>query len=779
RHRPVVVHIDDLQWGDPESAERLEELLGPTSGPGIVLLGTCRTEERDDAPFMVAWSALRRRLDSLGRLHRLDLAPLAGSECEALARALLRVERLEHIDPASIARESGGSPFFVEELIRQAPSQRPGSTHAPVNLRSALHTRIGALPEAERRLLQLVAVAGQPVPGPPLFRAAGLGARTWRALDTLRAGHLVRTRQQGETLSVESYHDRIRETLLETQSDARRARSHASLARAMEALGFPDRGRIARHLVAAGRAEHAVGHALAAAEHASNALAFERAAELWALALRGLHEGPRRDAALRSRAEALVQCGRGAAAAPIFEQLADTGGDHRDLRRASEQWLTSGHVDRGREALRKVLVHDGLRWPASTAAAMAGVLRDLPSIALRRSIPRRTSPDPRLVDRVDTCWSAVRGLSSVDHVRGLYFVVRGMRLALAAGESHRLARIGMFFAAQLRATGLPGGPSLFRRYHREADRLGDVVLTAYADFLEGYVQLQQGNPLGAATVTRQAIERFEQECSGVGWEISIALNILCETVSERGDFNALAELAGRARRRAESLGDISGLQGAYTFLGLSALADDRPAEARRFYDELLDMWTVDGFHYPHFVTGLCRNLCDLYEGNRWSAWERMESLLPPLESSGLERSPHMRAKALARRASCGLAVLASGEHHGHGLSTRALISTIRRCARGLEKLRRPDGAAEVVQIEAALAYQEGRLDDAVHALARAKQRFSALELDGRVRLCALRRCQIEDAPARSVELARADVAALGVREPERWAAALAPGFERP
>ena len=74
--------------------------------------------------------------------------------------------------------------------------------------------------------------------------------------------------------------------------------------------------------------------------------------------------------------------------------------------------------------------------------------------------------------------------------------------------------------------------------------------------------------------------------------------------------------------------------------------------ARRYYDDLLGMWTVDGFHYPHFMVGVGRSLCDLYEGEPKAAWERMESLMGPLDASGLGRSPHMRAKALARRASC-------------------------------------------------------------------------------------------------------------------------------
>ncbi|MEM7157830.1 MAG: protein kinase [Myxococcota bacterium] len=776
RRGPVVVFIDDLQWGDRESAERLVDLLTRASGAGVLVVGTCRAEEREDAPFVVAWAELAASLRGRARWHSIELQPLAQGHCEALARALLAEHRVEGVDVGTLVRESGGSPFFVEELVRRAPTHGGEDSNPAVSLRQALRARIDALPEAERALLELVAVAGQPIAREPLLHAAGSSSPMWRALDTLRVAHLVRTRERGETLSVESYHDRIRETLLELQSESARARGHLKLARSMAALDFADRGRIARHLVDGGAPDEAVEHARAAATEAEAALAFERAAQLWALALRGVTpDDARYDAIRRQRAQALVQCGRGAEAAPIYESLAEGRDDHRDLRIASEQWLVSGHIDRGTAALQTVLERLDLRWPSSPRAAWTGVLRDLPAIALRRAKPRADGFDPTVLERVDACWSAVRGLSSVDHVRGLFFVVRGMRLAVAAGEPTRLARFGMFFGAQLRAMGLPGGEALFSR-HRALVAVDDVELSTYVDFLEGYVRLQQGDGIGAAAVLERALERFADECSGVAWEVSICLNMLCETVSEGGDMNALAELAGRARRRAESLGDIGGLQGAYTFLAACAMAQDQPGKARRYYDDLLGMWTVEGFHYPHFMVGVGRSLCDLYEGEPRAAWDRMESLLGPLDASGLGRSPHMRAKALARRAQCCLALLGADESTRAGVGERALLRLVRRCVGDSKRLRRADVAAEVAQIEAALAWHGGDVDAAAAGLQLARERFEALGSHGRARLCELRHRQITSASTSAIDEARAEIAALGIEQPLRWAQAYAPGF---
>jgi len=773
--QPVIVFIDDLQWGDAESAERLAAVMALPSASGVLLLGTCRAEETE-TPFFTSWSATQHGQHEHGQWHDIDLAPLEPAVCEALALSLLADDAADNAAARGIARECGGSPFFIEELVQHAARIRVGEASPRVNLFDAVHARINALENDEQRLLELVAIAGQPIALTPLSRAAGLKQATYAVVDTLRAAHLARTRQVGETLLVESYHDAVRETVLKTMEDV--SGGHRRLGDAMEAVGFTDRGRIARHMVAGEAPARAVPHAIAAAQSAAAGLAFERAAELWKLAAESVRpDDPQRQSLTRKRAAALVQCGRGTEAAPLFERLVSNGGNEEDLRSASEQWLTSGHFDRGSAVLRRLLTRDGLSWPGGLGSTLAAVFRDLLLVVLRRG---RTKPPPYDASRlaqVDTCWAAVRGLSSVDHMRGLYFVVHGMRLALSVGEPNRIARFGMFLAAQLRAIGVPGGTRLFDRYRTLALQANDPVLTTYVDYLEGYVLLQQGDPSAAARTLGRAVERFEQECRGVGWEISIALNMLCESVNERGDMSALAQLAGRAYTRARSLGDINGLQGAQGYLGLCALAQDDPNRARQHYDELLAMWTAEGFHYPHFIAGLCRNLCDLYDGNPAAAWGRTEEWLPQLSASGLDRAPYVRAKSLAHRAACGLSWLAAPEVPDVA-TANAIRKTVDRSVATLARLKRRDAAAEVAQLRAAMAALDGRGDEAADLLVSAGAAFKGLGLTHRMHICALRHCQITSASSEQVAAARDDIAALGVTDPDRWAAAYAPGFAR-
>ena len=202
--RPLVLWIDDLQWGDADSAVLFRELVAPPDPPAMLLVLGYRSE--DAAADMVAAVRGRRRgpAEKIDQWVELALQPLDASETEELATALLG----NASDARRVASESGGVPFFVHELARTVTS---GMSLANLSLTDVLARRIAALQPQPRRLLDVVAAAG----GPISFRVARTAAGTGLdELILLRAARFLRSRGDGDDDLVECFHDRIRETAI-------------------------------------------------------------------------------------------------------------------------------------------------------------------------------------------------------------------------------------------------------------------------------------------------------------------------------------------------------------------------------------------------------------------------------------------------------------------------------------------------------------------------------------------------------------------------------------
>src|SRR5262249_24089147 len=146
----------------------------------------------------------------------LALALLASRDPAAEARA------------DTIARESGGNPFFIHEVVHYlgaGVAQAGEGPEGDVTLHEVLWSRVLRLPEAARRLREVVAVAGRRWRQGDACRAAGVAAEQSVALACLRAGRLLRGVGRPESLEIETYHDRIRETLV-TRLAASSLREH-------------------------------------------------------------------------------------------------------------------------------------------------------------------------------------------------------------------------------------------------------------------------------------------------------------------------------------------------------------------------------------------------------------------------------------------------------------------------------------------------------------------------------------------------------------------------
>jgi eukaryotic-like serine/threonine-protein kinase len=286
-HRPVILFIDDLQWGDSDSATLMAELLRPDP-PKILLIGCYRTEEANTSPFLRTLSSL---LPGLGAAPPVQLAlgELTPEEARQLASALLGTGhdgRTDEVD--SIVRQAGGNPFFVSEIARYAESQsglvQTASPHL-LTLDELVRFRISGLSDQARCFLEFIATAGHPIDSNVARRAHAHSGDDDAMLAALRTGRLIRIRTTNYGKEIEIYHDRIREKVTADLSDNRTRDLQLVLGRALEESPRAQPELLATHFAAAGCRPEALRYAIVAADEAAAMLAFDSAARFYRMAL--------------------------------------------------------------------------------------------------------------------------------------------------------------------------------------------------------------------------------------------------------------------------------------------------------------------------------------------------------------------------------------------------------------------------------------------------------------------------------------------------------------
>jgi predicted Ser/Thr protein kinase/tetratricopeptide (TPR) repeat protein len=612
RHR-LVVSIDDLQWADADSLLMLTELLRPPRAPLLVLVIAERSDER--AGFAPPCPT-----------RQVDVGPLAAADAAALAATLLPAESPDVA--AAIAAEACGHPMFVMELARAGRRPEAGAVS---RLEDALAHRIDALGVDARAIVEVVGAAVAPVAQAVVAEAAGVALGPLAAaLVRLRDDHLVRTGGLGREDRVDAYHSRVRTAVLQ-QLDAPRARDiHARLAAALERRPEVDPELLFGHWLEAGDRVRARRYAIEAADVAAAALAFDRAARLYGMAL-DLGDDDRL-ALRRKLGSALVNAGRGAEAARAFQEAAASAGEREALdlrRRAAEQLLRSGHVDAGTEALGEVLAGVGLRLPATGRASIPSLLAERAHLRLRGLALRRSgSFDPHELARVDACWSAAIGLLMIDPIRAATFSRRMLRFALDVGDPYRASLGFSLLAGLLASRNTHAAPRVARVLDQArslAAECGESHAHGMVATITGMSALLQGRFTEGLAAAEEA-ERILCTCTGVTWERdTVAIEISWAQVY-LGHFAALAMRVPDAIREAEERDDrylaTAFRTGLFVFL---PLVHGDTTGARNALDEAIHRWSDQGFLLQHWVDLFARVALDLHVGDAERALSRIRN----------------------------------------------------------------------------------------------------------------------------------------------------------
>lgn len=276
--RRLVIYIDDVQWGDVDGATLLAGLLEPRDGLHVLLVLTYRSEDQRTSSCLAALAALSATRSASRADQTVVVDPLTAAETEELALGLIGRDTPDAMLRAAwVVRESDGNALFIHELAQHLDAGSSAASTEGTSLDDVLWQRVCRLPDDTRRLLEVIAVAGQPIRLRAAQDAAGVPSLPPEAVTALRAGKLVRGTGPGLDDEVQTFHDRIRETVVAHLPPATRAAHHRRLAAALEATGGAAPETIAAHCYGAGDRGKASDYYVAAADLAVRALAFERA----------------------------------------------------------------------------------------------------------------------------------------------------------------------------------------------------------------------------------------------------------------------------------------------------------------------------------------------------------------------------------------------------------------------------------------------------------------------------------------------------------------------
>lgn len=802
---PLVLHIDDFQWGDIDSVGLLADVLRVPDAPSVLVLLTHRSEDTDSSPALRALAQAMREQRTVP-VARVEVGPFGAGEMAEIGERLraggLGVEAVE-VD--ALVAQAAGSPFFLGELVRWRRALG-GGARGELSVADVIRARVAQLSPAERDLLDTVALAGRPLDPHLALRAAGVvegGAEVLYALDET----FLRRVASGEHDDVvEPLHDRIREVVEAGLDPGRRVALHLALAGELRRLPEADPLQLMEHYRKAGDAGEAAFFGEQAARHAEDTLAFDLAADLYRLVIE--LRGGAADHALRTRlAHALKNAGRGAEAAERFVEAAAAGeaagADPAWVRlqrqAAAEQFLHNGLIDRGMELLGEGLERVGHRLPASPWRGLLRATWYRVGLAWRglRFTPRDPAGfDPDVVARLDTLWGATTALSMFSHSRADPLGVAHLRMALEAGDARRVRRALRYEAAF--EVGLGGG--LAGRIMRATGVLDAVDALppgedepwdrAWSHLCAACVAWFRADWRECARAGREGERIFRTECRGAHWEISVINLFMLAALTFLGETEELDHRVREGLRDATRRGD----RFAATIYRLGEplsvwLYADEPDEAERLAEEAIAGWPSRDFDTQHYHHVLAVAHVALYRGDPWRAWAELEARWPALRRSLLLEYRAVYTELVHLRARVALACAAVDPPATHARWTRArLLRAAARDARRIAAVTELRWSAPLAaSIDGAVAALEGRSGEARRQLRGAAEGFEALGMR-LFALAAWHRLGLLGGPppqnadgslAPTPAEVEARMVAMGVKAPERVLGLLAPWSAAP
>jgi len=535
--QPAVVWLDDAQWGDPDSFALLASLENQLAQSDIVLLLSYCSTANDELP-LARFLSRDTTLDRADVDDTLDveLRPLSDSDARRFVEHLTDGRQTEQV--TQHIATAAGSLWRLRESVSW-----PSEAHSFGEGLERLIARRGvALPRGSRRLLGVLATAGYPLDVAVAMRAAGLARGGLAVVQLLVNVGLIRRQIREGNATLELFHDKIHEAVMDQITSEQLAELHGRLA---EALPSDDPAH-AWHSLASGSVDAGSAAVVAAAHDASWRFAFERAAEGYQLVL--IRNPAMDDRALHEVLALALRCaGRTSLAATHFARAAELATTQSEKIRlgveAAQGFLRCGALHRGMQLLEELLQKAGVDVPPTSDGTSSGP-RGLWSRVTETFT--RSRKDVVLGPTVlDALWEATVHMPSIAPTREALWAQLHQRHAEASDDPARKLRALGFalvrestHGAERRAQACSES---LRSVAEAVERTRSRSAGAWTQFATAQCSLLRGQWLAAIKHAKRARRLFALHLDAGSWEATQTEACFLTASALRGDLQALAE----------------------------------------------------------------------------------------------------------------------------------------------------------------------------------------------------------------------------------------------
>ncbi len=250
KDRPLIIVMEDLHWADASSISLLESIFSVSTSYPVLFINIFRPN------FKVTDERIYNTLKSTyhDSCINIQLKALDHNYCQSLINNMLKIDGFPVQYRDKIINQTGGNPFFIEEVVRSLIDQRAiivkdekfkitakiDDIHIPDTINDLLTARIDRLENKTKHLIKIASVVGRHFYHRIISRIATTIEDLDQRLTYLKEIQLIRERKHFNELEYIFKHALAQEAAYGSILFEKRKQIHLQVADAIEHI-FTDR----------------------------------------------------------------------------------------------------------------------------------------------------------------------------------------------------------------------------------------------------------------------------------------------------------------------------------------------------------------------------------------------------------------------------------------------------------------------------------------------------------------------------------------------------------